>query len=125
MPERTSTARNVLNQPLTSCCTDPMTGFYRNGRCDTGPQDRGLHLVCAIMTDAFLTFSKDRGNDLTTPRPEFNFPGLKAGNCWCLCVQRWKEALAAGKAPLVKLESTHVSALEFVSLTDLEAHRAT
>ena len=102
-----------------------MTGFYRNGRCDTGPEDLGLHIVCARMTDEFLGFSRSRGNDLSTPRPEFGFPGLKDGDCWCLCVQRWKEALEAGVAPPVRLESTHAGALEWVDLEDLQAHAVT
>jgi hypothetical protein len=97
-----------------------MTGFFRTGRCDTGPDDIGLHLVCARMTEAFLAFSVERGNDLVTPHPEFGFPGLKPGDCWCLCVQRWKEALEAGAAPPVRLASTHLSALEFVDLADLK-----
>lgn len=99
-----------------------MTGFFRTGRCDTGPDDIGLHLVCARMTEAFLAFSVERGNDLVTPHPEFGFPGLKPGDCWCLCVQRWKEALEAGAAPPVRLASTHLSALEFVDLADLKVH---
>lgn len=120
-----TTARNVLGKPLQSCCTNPMTGFYRNGRCDTGADDRGLHLVCARMTAEFLAFSVSRGNDLVTPVPEYAFPGLKPGDCWCLCVTRWKEALDAGVAPPVNLEGTHISALEFVSLEDLQAHALT
>jgi len=115
-------ARNVLNGKLETCCTDPMTGYFRTGRCDTGPGDVGLHLVCAQMTREFLEFSKARGNDLTTPAPSHGFPGLKPGDRWCLCVTRWKEALDAGIAPPVLLEATHVSALEFVNLEDLQAH---
>lgn len=115
-------AKNVLGQPLATCCTNPRTGFYRTGRCDTGPEDFGLHLVCARMTDAFLAFSRERGNDLSTPVPEHGFPGLVEGDCWCLCVERWKEALEAGVAPQVRLAATHLSALEFVDLADLEAH---
>mgnify|MGYP005830472301 FL=1 len=95
---------------------DPITGFYRTGCCDTGPDDLGLHLVCAEMTTEFLEFSRMRGNDLSTPVPEYGFPGLTAGDRWCLCVQRWKEALEAGAAPQVVLEATHISSLEFVSL---------
>jgi uncharacterized protein len=114
-----SGAKNVLGEPLTTCCTDPMTGFYRNGRCDTGPGDDGLHTVCAKMTKEFLTFSKSRGNDLSTPIPEFGFPGLKPGDRWCLCAARWKEALEAGMAPPVRLAGTHISTLEFVSLEEL------
>lgn len=115
-------AKNVLGEPLQPCCTDPMTGFYRTGCCDTGPGDIGLHLVCARMTMKFLAFSRSRGNDLTTPFPEADFPGLKPGDCWCLCVKRWQEALEAGVAPPVVLAATHISALEFVSLEDLTAH---
>jgi uncharacterized protein (DUF2237 family) len=115
---------NVLGTPLQGCCHDPLTGFYRDGYCRTGPDDKGLHTVCAVMTDEFLFFSRMRGNDLSTPVPEFGFPGLKAGDKWCLCVSRWAEALAAGKAPPVVLEACHIHALEFVSLEDLQAHRA-
>lgn len=117
-----STAKNVRGQPLETCCLSPITGYYRNGRCDTGPGDDGLHLVCARMTDEFLTFSKRRGNDLSTPVPEWGFPGLKAGDCWCLCATRWKEAFRAGVAPPVNVDATHISTLEFVSLEELEAH---
>lgn len=117
-------ARNVLNTELQSCSTQPMTGFYRTGCCDTGPGDDGVHVVCARMTEEFLTFSVQMGNDLVTPRPEFGFPGLKPGDRWCLCAQRWREALEAGVAPPVVLEATHISALEFVDLPDLHAHRA-
>ncbi|HMP03218.1 MAG TPA: DUF2237 domain-containing protein [Gemmatales bacterium] len=115
-------ATNVLGTPLALCCLEPRTGFYRNGRCDTGPEDMGLHLVCARVTAEFLAFSRERGNDLSTPTPMFNFPGLKPGDCWCLCVERWKEALEAGVAPPVRLEATHISALEFVTLEELQAH---
>lgn len=115
-------ARNVLGTELRCCCTDPMTGFYRNGYCETGAADLGLHLVCAEMTDEFLAFSKARGNDLSTPRPEWEFPGLQAGDKWCLCVLRWREALEAGRAPRVDLEATHLSTLEFVDLEDLQTH---
>ncbi|MEM0994351.1 MAG: DUF2237 domain-containing protein [Bacteroidota bacterium] len=115
-------AKNVLKEDLQLCCTDPMTGFYRDGKCNTGPQDYGTHVVCAIMTDEFLQFTKGRGNDLSTPVPEYNFPGLKAGDKWCLCALRWREAMAAGVAPPVVLASTHQKALQYVSLEDLEAH---
>jgi uncharacterized protein (DUF2237 family) len=115
-------ARNVLGEPLQPCGTDPPTGFYRDGCCNTGPGDTGLHLVCARMTADFLVYSKRRGNDLVTPVPEWGFPGLKPGDRWCLCVSRWKEALAAGVAPPVDLEATHISALEFVELEELQAH---
>lgn len=114
--------RNVLGEELVVCCTDPMTGWHRDGFCSSGRGDAGLHLVCASMTDEFLAFTTRVGNDLSTPRPEFGFPGLKAGDCWCLCVERWKEALAAGVAPKVRLESTHVTTLEFVDLDVLREH---
>lgn len=115
-------AKNVLGQPLQSCSVDPMTGFFRDGCCRSGAEDIGLHLVCSVMTDEFLAFSKSRGNDLTTPVPQFRFPGLKAGDRWCLCVLRWKEAFEAGLAPKIVLESTHISTLEFVDLEDLQRH---
>ncbi len=115
-------AKNVLGSDLEECSTDPMTGFYRDGCCNTGADDAGLHTVCAEMTDDFLRFSKWKGNDLSTPIPEYEFPGLKAGDHWCLCVLRWKEALEAGMAPRVKLRATHVSVLEFVDLQDLQDH---
>ena len=113
---------NVLGEKLGPCCFAPITGFYRDGFCRTGPGDHGLHTVCVEVTDAFLDFSRARGNDLTTPIPEYDFPGLVAGDRWCLCVTRWKEALEAGVAPSVALGATHISALEFVSLEDLQAH---
>jgi uncharacterized protein len=115
-------ARNVLNGPLQTCGTDPMTGFTRNGCCDSGPGDVGIHVVCAEMTAEFLAFSVSQGNDLVTPVPQFGFPGLRPGNRWCLCVERWKEAYEAGIAPPVVLEATHMSALEFVSLEELREH---
>jgi uncharacterized protein (DUF2237 family) len=115
-------AKNVLGTPLEPCSTDPMTGFLRNGCCDTGPGDTGLHLVCAEMTEAFLAFTRSRGNDLSTPAPALGFPGLKPGDRWCLCVSRWQEALAAGCAPPVILEATHVSTIEFVDLDVLRKH---
>jgi uncharacterized protein (DUF2237 family) len=113
---------NVLGGPLECCCTSPLTGFYRDGYCRTGAEDLGLHTVCAVVSEAFLLFSKARGNDLSTPRPEYEFPGLSEGDKWCLCVERWKEALEAGCAPSVVLEACHISALEFVDLADLKAH---
>jgi len=123
MPAVTTTgAKNVLGTPMQSCSTKPLTGFFRTGCCDTGPGDVGLHLVCAVMTDEFLAFSKMRGNDLSTPKPEWGFPGLKSGDRWCLCVTRWKEAFEADMAPKVILESTHISSLEFVSLEELKTH---
>jgi uncharacterized protein len=116
------TAKNVLGEPLQTCCTSPMTGFYRTGRCDTGAGDHGIHVVCAQMTREFLQFTRARGNDLSTPVPEFGFPGLKPGDRWCLCAERWKEAMEAGAAPPVVLAATHISALEFVSLEELSDH---
>ncbi len=115
-------ARNVLGGPLATCCTAPLTGFYRDGSCHTGPQDLGTHVVCAQVTQAFLEFSVARGNDLVTPVPQFHFPGLDPGDKWCLCALRWKEALDAGVAPPVVLAATHEKALEFVSLEDLKRH---
>lgn len=117
-----STASNVLGQPLQVCCTSPMTGFYRDGMCNTGAGDIGAHTVCAQVTEAFLAFSKARGNDLITPVPAYAFPGLKPGDRWCLCASRWKEALDAGLAPPVVLAATHASTLEYVTLDDLKAH---
>ena len=112
-------AKNVLGEPLETCGTDPMTGFFRDGCCNTGRDDEGLHLVCTVMTDEFLEFSRSRGNDLSTPIPEYEFPGLVQGDRWCLCVLRWKEAFQAGVAPQVVLGATHISTLEFVDLSDL------
>ncbi|MEM8988425.1 MAG: DUF2237 domain-containing protein [Pseudomonadota bacterium] len=112
---------NVFGEVLELCSQAPMTGFYRTGCCETGPEDRGSHTVCAEMTDAFLAFSKSRGNDLSTPRPEFGFAGLKAGDRWCLCAARWKEAFEAGVAPKVFLRATHAAALEIAPLKDLKA----
>ena len=114
--------KNVLGGPLQTCCTRPMTGFYRDGTCRTGPEDAGTHVVCARLTDAFLQFSKKRGNDLITPRPAFDFPGLKEGDQWCLCASRWKEAYEADGAPPVILEATHERALDFIPLDVLKAH---
>lgn len=113
---------NVLGKPLKPCCFDPMTGWFRDGFCRLDPQDPGQHTVCAVMTDEFLEFSARAGNDLSTPLPEFGFPGLKHGDKWCLCVKRWSEALEAGKAPMVDLEATHISALEYVTLAALKEH---
>jgi uncharacterized protein len=115
-------AKNVLGGRLETCCTSPMTGFYRTGTCETGPQDVGTHVICAQVTEAFLTFTRSRGNDLTTPAPQFDFPGLKPGDKWCLCANRWREALTAGKAPPVILAATHEAALRYVSLEDLRQH---
>lgn len=115
-------ALNVLGSPLLSCGETPRTGFFRNGCCDTGPEDTGMHTVCAVMTDAFLVYSRLAGNDLSTPHPEWGFPGLRAGDRWCLCVGRWREAMAAGVAPPVVLAATHEEALAVVLLEDLERH---
>ena len=111
---------NVLGTELKCCCTDPMTGFYRDGYCRTGPEDRGLHTVCVELTEEFLDFSVLDGNDLVTPHPEWGFPGLKPGDRWCVCVTRWAEALRRGRAAPIDLEATHSSALEFVSLEELK-----
>jgi len=118
------TARNVLGGPLADCGHDPLTGYFRNGCCETGPMDRGSHTVCAVVTADFLQFSYMRGNDLITPRPDFAFPGLRPGNRWCLCVNRWREAWEAGCAPPVVLEATHEAALRSVTIEMLMAHRA-
>ena len=113
---------NVLGEKLATCSIDPMTGFFRDGCCRTGAGDHGLHCICSEVTAEFLEFSKSRGNDLSTPRPEFAFPGLKPGDSWCLCVGRWKEALDQGCAPKVNLAATSVVALEFVDFDDLKEH---
>ncbi|MFZ4792601.1 MAG: DUF2237 family protein [Blastocatellia bacterium] len=114
--------RNVLGGELKSCSMKPLTGFYRNGKCDTGFQDTGVHTVCAKVTKEFLEFSVAQGNDLVTPMPAFNFSGLKPGDCWCLCAARWKEAYDAGSAPLVRLEATHEGTLRYASLAELKEH---
>ena len=113
---------NVLGEPLKPCAFDPVTGFFRDGCCNTGPQDRGRHTVCARMTAEFLAFSRESGNDLSTPRPEYGFLGLRPGDRWCLCAERWKEAWLAGAAPKVVLASTHVSTLDHVPLEALTEH---
>jgi uncharacterized protein (DUF2237 family) len=115
-------AKNVLGTELAECSLSPRTGYYRDGCCNTGPGDTGLHLVCTEVTGEFLEFSKSRGNDLSTPIPAYEFPGLKPGDRWCLCVLRWKEAFEAGMAPRIVLEATHISTLEFVDLEELQAH---
>jgi uncharacterized protein len=115
-------ARNVLGGTLLPCSVAPLTGFFRDGCCNTGPMDHGLHVVCAEMTEDFLAFSAARGNDLSTPRPEYGFPGLKPGDRWCLCAARWEEARLAGQAPKVLLEATHQAALAVVSLAHLRQH---
>ena len=117
-------ARNVLGGELLPCSLEPLTGFYRNGCCETGPEDVGQHTVCAVMTDAFLKFSMSAGNDLSTPRPEYGFPGLRAGDRWCLCAPRWKEAHDAGAAPLIVLEATHEEVLAIAPLGVLKDYAA-
>jgi len=116
-------AKNILGEPLVSCCKNPMTGFFRDGSCHTNTMDYGTHVICAIVTDEFLKFTKSLGNDLITPRPEYQFPGLKPGDCWCLCALRWKEAYEAGVPPKIKVKSTHIKALAYVSRETLEAFR--
>ena len=118
------TARNVLGGELEPCSVDPVTGFFRNGCCETGPHDMGLHTVCAVMSADFLEYSRSVGNDLSTPQPELQFPGLKPGDRWCLCAPRWKEALDAGKAPQVVLQATHEETLAIVPLGVLKDHAA-
>lgn len=112
--------KNVLGTELEDCSLDPLTGFYRDGCCRTGPEDLGMHTVCVQVTKEFLDYSKSVGNDLTAPVPEYGFDGLKPGDQWCLCVTRWAQALKAGSAPKVNLRATHISALEFVDLKDLK-----
>jgi uncharacterized protein len=119
-----ATAKNVLGGPLQPCSTKPLTGFYRNGCCDTGYEDTGLHLICVVTTKQFLAFSASRGNDLSTPFPAYGFPGLRPGDRWCLCAARWVEALEAGVAPKVVLESTHISMLEFADLETMQQYAA-
>ena len=119
---RRRSQRNVLGGELAACSNDPVTGFFRDGCCNTAPQDVGSHTVCAVMTAEFLAFSKARGNDLSTPMPEYEFPGLKPGDRWCLCAPRWQEAFIAGKAPKVVLAATQEGALEYAELADLKRH---
>ncbi len=118
----TTTQYNVYGESLISCCVSPMTGYFRDGYCRTATIDRGTHVVCAIMTEEFLAFTKTRGNDLSTPIPQYNFPGLKPNDGWCLCIMRWLEAHKAGCAPLLNLAATHQKALEYTSLEILEAY---
>ncbi len=113
-------ARNVLGGDLVACSMDPLTGFFRNGKCDTRAEDQGMHTVCVLVTEEFLAFSKAKGNDLSTPKPEYGFPGLKPGDSWCLCLSRWIQAFEAGMAPKVRLEATHASVLEFIELERLQ-----
>ena len=114
--------RNVLGEPLTPCCHDPVTGFYRDGFCRVGPNDHGVHAVCAMVTEEFLAFSRAQGNDLVTPHPGFGFAGLKPGDRWCLCASRWKEAAVVGLAPPVILSATHEKALDVIPLIQLQQH---
>ncbi len=113
---------NVFGEPLEICSLNPRTGFYRNGCCDTGPEDHGVHTVCAVMTAEFLAFSKSRGNDLSTPVPEFGFAGLSPGDRWCLCAARWREAYEAGCAPRLVLQATHERTLQIAPLEILKSH---
>ncbi|MCO8145017.1 DUF2237 domain-containing protein [Rhodovulum tesquicola] len=122
MANQRAASVNVLGEPLAPCSSTPLTGFYRNGCCDTGPEDRGSHTVCAVMTAEFLAYSKYVGNDLSTPRPEWGFPGLKPGDRWCLCAGRFLQAHDEGCAPRVDLAATHEAALEIVPLDVLERH---
>ncbi len=115
-------AKNVLGTPLETCSTDPVTGYYRDGCCHTGAGDFGVHVVCAQVTEAFLSYTKAQGNDLSTPRPMYDFPGLKPGDRWCLCASRWREAYEDGVAPNVVLASTHEAALQVVTLEQLQAY---
>ncbi len=115
-------SKNVFGEKLKPCSTDPVTGFYRTGCCDSDAEDRGKHLVCTIMTNEFLLYSKSRGNDLSTPVPQYNFPGLNEGDKWCLCAMRWKEAYAAGIAPLVVLEATNENVLSYIPMEALLEH---
>ncbi len=115
-------ALNVLGTPLVPCSYDPLTGYYRDGCCSTDEHDHGSHVICAKVTKEFLAFSRQKGNDLSTPVPEYRFAGLNPGDRWCLCALRWKQAFDAGVAPHVVLESTHAKALEFVTLAQLQAH---
>jgi hypothetical protein len=117
---RRAPSKNVLGETLAECCSKPLTGFYRDGACNTGPEDGGVHTVCASMTAEFLAFSKSAGNDLSTPMPQFGFEGLKPGDCWCLCAARWKEAFDADRAPRIRLQATHEATLDIVPLDTLK-----
>jgi len=119
---RGNRSRNVLGGPLADCCNNPVTGFFRDGCCNTGPEDHGAHVVCVQVTKEFLEFSVARGNDLSTPMPDFGFPGLNPGDRWCLCAARWREALSAGMAPSVVLTATHERALDYVTLEALKKY---
>jgi len=116
-----SIQKNCIGGQLQSCCQDPITGFLRDGYCHSHKEDHGMHFVCAVMTEDFLRFSKAQGNDLSTPRPEFGFPGLNSGDSWCLCALRWQQAFEAQSAPQVKLKSTHIDTLKHVKLADLKS----
>ena len=115
-------AKNIFGESLITCSTDPMTGFFRDGCCNTDKEDSGTHTVCAVMTEEFLSYTKSQGNDLSTPIPSYQFPGLKPGDKWCLCVNRWKEAMLAGVAPMIVPEATHERSLDYVSMEDLIRH---
>ncbi|MGQ3300631.1 DUF2237 family protein [Reyranella sp.] len=121
-PDRRAPSINVLGGVLEPCSTQPVTGFYRDGCCNTGAEDMGLHTVCVVLTAEFLVFSRSRGNDLSTPMPQYGFPGLKPGDRWCLCASRWKEAFDARVTPQVVLEATHAVTLHVVTLADLKQH---
>ena len=123
MNDQPQKAKNVLGTELQACCFEPKTGWYRDGFCNTDMNDHGSHVVCAEMTDEFLNFSAKCGNNLKTPMPAYGFPGLKAGDKWCLCVSRWKEAMEVGLAPPIILESSHQKALETVTIDDLRKHQ--
>ena len=116
--------QNVFGEKIESCCTNPLTGFYRDGFCHTGVNDRGMHTVCVEITWQFLEFSREKGNDLITPKPEFNFPGLKEGDHWCPCAARWLEAYRAGVAPKVNLSATNIETLAIIPMKILEKHQA-
>lgn len=118
-PDAINGKKNVFGKPLVACCHNPLTGYFRDGYCRTDNSDHGQHVICTEMTDEFLVFSRQQGNDLSTPRPEFNFPGLKAGDFWCLCALRWKEAWEHGMAPRVRLDACDETALTVVSLSIL------
>lgn len=122
-PQKPEKQLNVIGTYLEICGTHPMTGFYRDGCCNTGPDDAGVHTVCVVVTEEFLKFSKSKGNDLSTPIPQYGFEGLKAGDAWCLVALRWEEARMAGAAPRVKLRATNIKTLEFVDLADLKEHQ--
>ena len=115
-------AKNVLGEKLVTCSSNPLTGFFRNGKCDTCADDEGMHTVCAIMTDAFLVYSKNKGNDLSTPRPEWSFAGIKPGDKWCLCAERFKEAYENNAAPKVLLEATNEKTLDLIEMDVLVSH---